>query len=604
MKQEALSASVFRDFERLYKLVAFYRGDRRQLDRHIQQTDAALQSSLNSSDFDAGLVRFDFLMQAVLADGREVFRADRPELTMYYALFCEGVKSILVSRGLTGEELFEWCLLLRESLKPQDVGSLDLASILWRNKFNHLKIQVYNALLNVDEIGLVESAIRNETGPVDIEDARAGRSLTSLGGESNPILSETEAFRIRQKEKERDHWWALPSSKYFVHAAVTLNESEVAQLKVHLSDVAYSERASAIVRFHPDEIDAISSEFESYDANHIEFNLLEHLFQVCLTEESESNLPLTHLRKRFESVTQSVLHRFHSGLILLMLKRFQSLKKHAHLKPLVDSFVASLKATLKKPEAMKLVLESLESDEGFRTGKEILPFFGKDAWTAMLDILLEQKRSKGIVRLLEFIQSQTSDFEATMFSWGSERMARTVPYWGGLAWKEGDFDRLVMKAMNSQSGELQAAALPFLASLRLTREQALGVLARISDESRTKLFLEMGRREDLGQEWQGIVVAVLDRQLWFEYSESSALAFLRFALIVLKNNAIRYLEAVIRARKWRFWPRYPEERETALVALSQTKDPAVAAAAKSICREEASVFFQSESLKERLRSLV
>lgn len=604
MKFEARSAAVYRDFEKIYKLVALYSGDKNQLSQHVRHIDAMLQQNLDDPEFQEGLIQFDFLMTAVFAEGKEIFRSPSPELTMAYALFCEGVRSIIAMRGLSGNELMEWALLLRKTFDPKNKSGEDLASILWRNRFNHLRIQIYNALLNVDEIGLSVAPVDEGFEAFKLEQKRLEKTLEeeSLQDPSN------RKFKTNQQKASspaelvkniRDEFWSLPSAQKFFHATAALDEKEVEKLKNQLSDAAYSDRAKNIVRFTAEEISALRGELEAYDANHIEFNLLNQHFNLIETSENLDSATRTFLLRQIETMVKSVIGRFHAGLILFLMRKLTSLKGKPELKDFIGDIAKLIRDSLQNEENRKLILESLETSEGRKTAFEVLPYISKKEWPSLLDQLIHSKRIKGIVGFLLFMKQNDENFEQTLYSLGAERLSVLLP-----ALREIDWDKksaFIIRCMQTKSPSLVEAALEFLAEVEMPVDQSLGIFRRLPDRAKS-FWIEAILDQGDWFKWKAFAKSLLSQNDWIKANDVTALWILRFVMVVLGVEAFEALKPWVEARTFKFWPKFKRERDLILSSLLILKSPVTKALTSELIAREARVIFQNRDLKERLRS--
>lgn len=603
MKSEARSAAVYRDFEKLYKLAALYQGNTKQLEPHVMNVDAMLQKTLNDSETSETVIQFDFLMSAVFSDGTEIFKPSAPELTMAYALFCEGVRSIITVKGLKGQEILEWCLLIRKTLDPSKKQEVDLASILWRNRFSHLRIQVFNALLNLEEIGLRENS--KELDAFRVEEESVDEILQREQLQTGPIRkfsvgpSSLQMSRgLTEMQAIRDEWWSLPSAQRFAHTSIGLEEKDVDRLRNQLADASYSERAKNLVRFSMEEVSALRSELEAYDANHIEFNLLSQTLSIF----ESSTLPSPHLQayglKVLENTLKSVIDRFHAGLILFLIRRLGPLKSRSDLKDFVANLVRMVREALQKDESRRLLLESLETPEGRKTGFELLGFVSKEEWPILIDILIAEKRTTGLEGFLRFLQKSNQKIDEALLAFGVQRLVHLIPLLRSIDW-EGR-QAFILRCLRSNQAQVADAAIDFLSDIELPPDQAFALFQKLSTASKIKFLQIISERNT--EVWKPFARLFLRSHSWKIYPDEISVPLLRFVILSLHDEALSALSPFIESRRWGFFPLYPVERNLVLSVLANLRSPQLRTKLTPILSREAGVFFQSRKLKERLRS--
>lgn len=603
MKFEARSTAVFRDFEKLYKLVALYKGNKEQLAPHIRNIDASLQETLDDPDFPEGLIQFDFLMQAVFSEGFEVFRASNPELTMSYALFCEGVRSVVAVKGLKGQEILDWCLFLREALKPREGDPVDLASLLWRNRFQHLKIHVFNALLSVEEIGWSSGVadLTDEFNPFATDDELAidKRIENEQLARSKKFSLEGGAGGVETTTGTRkDDWWALPTAQKFLHLSSKLEAYEIERLRSQLADASYSDKAKNLVRFRPDEVQALGKELESYDANHIDFNLLNHYLNLFETGGDLSSEARALALKRLETLSKEILNRFHAGLILFLMGRLNELKNRPELKAFIAEISKWIQAALDKPENRQMLLDSLETEEGRKIAYELLPHIERKEWTSLLDTLISRRRKLALNFFLQFLMKQSEDIEKTFFGLPPERLKALLPLIRDVRW-DGK-SRFLQRCLTHKSPIVAEATFPFLVDVDLSPEQLLSIYRRLPDSLKAR-WSESILLERRFERWVPFCRALLKSNEWRQLGETAAVWALRLIVQTLGEEALDQLENWISARSFWLFPSFPKERDICLSALMISRIPELKQRVDYIVDREAGLIFQSGRLKERLK---
>jgi hypothetical protein len=608
MKSSNRSVAVFRDFEKMFKLSGLYQGQKDALGHHVNLIGKSLSNTLDDPDFSEGAVQFDFLMTAVYSNGQEIFRADRPELTMAYSLFCEGVKSILVSRGFTGSELYEWVQLLREHLRAGRNDQTDLASILWRNKFQHLRVSIYNALLEVEDIGsnpldrdekneILESE-ESADGLVE-QSALAGDFANSKRLGRGKLAPGEEKVGATIKDA-RDEFWSLPSvERRLAKTIKPLSEMDADRLRSYLSDGTYSERARSILRFVPSELAPIRAEMESYDSNQIEFNWMTRLF--ALLEASNSDAPgfLQFSTKQLEAVAQSIIQRFHPSLILYFLKRLNAVKSKPHLTQTVQEVLDRIRKALEIPDNQMLLLDALASPEGKASAIQLLKLISTDRWKVILDLIIARRNERVIADVLELIREREANFGDFLWDLGFERLAALLPAVALLNWD--GRAAFLSRCLLSRSPHVIQQSLPFLSIVQLPTDAALQAFQK-ANHSNQRLWLEKLIADLAFPHWKDFVRALFAKQLWRNAPEDVAILMLKVFYRYLQAPCIKELRPFVETRRFVFWPAFPNERDLVLSSLLTSRDRGLEPTRTELIQQESRVFFQSRSLRDRLRS--
>jgi hypothetical protein len=608
MKSSNRSVAVFRDFEKMFKLSGLYQGQKDALGHHVNLIGKSLSNTLDDPDFGEGVVQFDFLMTAVYSDGHEIFRADRPELTMAYSLFCEGVKSILVSRGFSGTELYDWVQLLREHLRAGRNDQTDLASILWRNKFQHLRVSIYNALLEVEDIG-ANPLSREEKADI----LELGESADELVEQSALAGDFANSKRLGQgklgpgEEKvgttikdPRDEFWSLPSvEKRLVKTIKPLSETDADRLRNYLADGAYSERARGILRFTAAELSPIRAEMESYDANQIEFNWMTRIFGLLETSNAEGSDFLHFSRKQLEAVAQSIIQRFHPSLILYFLKRLNSVKSKVHLTQTVQEILDRIRKALENPDNQVLLLDALSSPEGKASAIQLLKLISADRWKVMMDLIIARRNEKVMIDVLDLLREREADLAEFLWNLGFERLAALIPAVAVLNWEgRGTF---FSRCLLSRSPNLIQQSLPFLSIIQLPVDAALQAFQR-ANHSNQRLWLEKLIVDAAFPHWRDFVRALFAKQLWRNAPEDVAILMLKVFYRYLQAPCIKELRPFVETRRLIFWPAFPQERDLILSSLLTSRDRGLEPSRTELIKQESRLVFQSSSLRDRLRS--
>ena len=607
MKSENRSAAVFKGFEKMFRLSGLYQGNRDVLMQHVNLIDKTLSDALEDPEFQEGLLQFDFLMTAVYSDGNEVFRPDRPEVTMSYSLFCEGVKSVIVSRGFSGLELFEWISLLRDYLRPDRFDHSDLASILWRNRFQHLRVRIYNALLEVDEIGENLLAPGEETDVLAIEE-NADRLIEDAALEGDFKKKRFGQGRLEMGEKTAihsvqgamDEFWSLPSAdRRALKAIHLLSDADVNRLKATLSDASYSERAKNVLRFSPSEIAPIRSEMESYDANQVEFNLMTQLFDLLDSELSGSENFSATAQDQLARIADSLMGRFHPSLILYFLKRLNACKRRPQLTSLVRTVTENLRKSLDLPKNQMLLLEALASPAGKPSALQLIKLLPLESWKTVIDILILRKNERLLVEVLDLLKSQDRKFEETLLSLGVDRLSSLVPSIMRLDW--GEKKSFLVRCLSFRNPDLIRETLAFVASLEMPHEMAWQNFKRLGPADQ-RLWLDRLLAEGVLPQWRDFARLLFTKQSWRDAPDEVAVLMLRIFYKYFQSLSINELKPFVEERRFALWPAYPHERDLILSSLMTSRDRGLEPARSQMIAQESRLFFQSRDLRGRLRS--
>jgi len=607
MKSENRSVAVFRDFEKLFKLAAFYQGQKDVLMRHVDMAGRNLATQLEDPDFQEGILQFDLLMTAVFSEGKEIFRSDRPESTMAYALFCEGVKSVIAARGLSGQELLQWVMLLREHLTPGKKEQGDLASVLWRNRFQHLRVSIYNALLEVEDIGQ-ESLSPGEENDILAVEARADSLLeeSALAGDFSKRRFGPGSLGLGSEAVlaggrfSRDEFWSLPSiDRRAMRTLQPLSENEVNKLKSQLSSASYSERARNMLRFSASEVAPLRAEMESYDSNQIEFNLMTQIFVLLEQGDSESKAHFEMCRRQLEEMAQSIIERFHPSLILYFLKRLSAVKKHSSLAELIAGVNEKIRKSLESIDNQILLLEALGSPDSKASALQLLKLIPNDKWMGILDILIARRNERLLVEVLALMREKDPNFSSSLLALGFERLAGLIGPISRLNWPEkGAF---LGKCLASRDSRLVGEALPLINQIEMPADLALSVFQRV-DAGMQRLWMDRLLVEGPLDHWRAFVRGLFVSQVWRKVSEEPAVLMLKIFYKYFQLSSISELKPFVEERRLLLWPAYPRERDLILSALLTSKDRGLEPIKSEILKQESRVYFQSSSLRERLRS--
>jgi len=333
MSSQKHAEALYRDFEKLYRLAGLYQNNTRQMEKQLQFVDNNLVQHLLQPFGAGGKVQFDILMASVYHSGEEVFRSKTPEFTISYSLFYEGIKSLTFTGGLKAGELWDWILSVKDCLAQMQEDQ-DLASMLWRKSYPHIKVSLYSALVSG-----ASGAKGDESDGGELTGALAFNISEDSEEFEAEFLKEVLSEEFSASNPDTPSGlemieWDLPdgdlvSKKLFSLGVMDDKASE--RLKKELADAAISDRAKGLVRFEREEVANLKQEIESYDQDQIQFNLVNFYLSLIEKEEGLSSKTSEDLLQAVESIVQAIVQRFHSGLVLFVLQRLGKWKDHPQL---------------------------------------------------------------------------------------------------------------------------------------------------------------------------------------------------------------------------------------------------------------------------------
>lgn len=153
MAQKSSQEVLYQDLEKFHRVIGYYEGQEiKPLEIHERFLQQDLDTFIRGTQEYLRGVQFDFFLKRVLSEKKVVFETDRPEVTLLFLLFSEGIKSLMILRDVDAMEVKDWCLLIRRSLVQLDQGAFkDLGSILWRSPFRNIRSRICNAVMDLAE---------------------------------------------------------------------------------------------------------------------------------------------------------------------------------------------------------------------------------------------------------------------------------------------------------------------------------------------------------------------------------------------------------------------------------------------------------------------
>ncbi|MBN8555020.1 MAG: hypothetical protein J0L93_06205 [Deltaproteobacteria bacterium] len=582
--------SVYRDIEKIYRLYALYSGRVQAMEPHVKLIDQSLAQHLRGKDADLDWMQFEFLMTAVQSQGENVFISKQPETTLSYALFCEGIRALLISKNISAREVLDWCTRIRKyfiEIEKPEGSLLDLASVLWKNPHPHLRVYLFNSLLELKEVDPAAEGLelKNETGGLLDKD---DDDLNNTGNNS------------KDEWHSRDMDWELPSGDLVfsqMDAEEDLLKDKLTHLKQQLSDASINDRAERIMRFQEAEIEALKNEIETYDQNHVEFNLLVQFFTTLSESSDATSLGNALILENLKKMASSIISRFHGGLILFFLKRLQDYQTAKGSDQVTESLKKSLMEALAKPDHLRLLAEALTDASRYKIAKQLVVYLSRESQSHLLDFLIDQQNKAGIQHFLMMLIETDPTLDQDIFQWGDQRLIQVLPVLQTIPWSARS--RFLIRCLRHRSLELNRAALPIIADLPIKSSEAMALYEKLSAHDRKILVDSFSNRPVLA-EWAPFIQQVIRSGYWSLDNSDIALAWARAAFRYLGRRGFELLDPFVSSRKFILWPKFSVEREAALIAALQIKEPQLRAQVNQWAAREKGLFFQDSELKQKL----
>jgi len=598
MSSQKHAEAIYRDFEKLYRLSGLYKGDVRQ----IQQQLSFINNNLNVhmvEPFGRGAsLRFDLLMSSVYFNGEQAFKAKTPEFTLSYALFYEGVKSINFLGGLTAEELFEWVEMIKKALRDGDDldsdSESDLASVLWRKSSPNIKVALYNRFSD-HEIGSETQALQSLDFTDDSDEFEAQFVKEVLEGEFGDQKDGLD------KSWNADGTWDLPGVDLIVEklGALGLYDRKVAdRLKQELSDAAVSDRAKKILRFIPQEIQALRREMESYDENQVDFNLLVHYLGFLEKTKELSDAQAGSLMSSVKTIIQAVIKRFHAGLLLFTFKRFRLWKKSPELSKRFSDIEQELRLSLSTEKNLEVLAEAFANSSRQEIAKELILFCDPKYFQYTFNILIQRGSSIGQRRFLDTLIKNGVDLEKLLPSWGEKEILVALSELHELKWPK--FSTFVAQCLRARSPRVIEKACEYLEHVVLPGEIALKIFTGLRPSLKRKWLIELQKISNY-EGWKDFVKRAFDEAVWRDSPEDEMALWFIIGFKVLGSKLVASLDFYVKARKFWFWPKYPKDREVILSVAVTSSDRALQSEFRRWIEAEKKLIFQSAKLRSKLK---
>lgn len=594
MKLIQQAEAVFRDIEKLYKLMSVYGGDVRQFQRQVDFIDSNFVETLRNPVEQRFAFTFDLLMTVVYFEGQEVFRAEKPEYTLAHALFSEGIKSLVVHTSLRSKELVDWMSEVRNYLmsKPDDLDSEtgeqgnDLASMLWRQESANIQVELYNNLASMQGLSTMQ-----------------GEQLEDFDEDWEAYKVEfmhTHATTFRKDQwVSRDEQWSLPSGDLVGDRVLPEFDSEKVpdRLKRELADLSFSEKAERIVLFSPDELGQLKSELSHYDVNQIDFNLIVQLF-LSAEKFAESAPPPTALGDEIVNSLQAVLGRFHAPLMLYVLKRIVTWKENQSLTTLYQRILTMMRDTLKTREMAEQVAEAFTLASRAELATELLAFSNKESWFISFEYLAKDKRRDGEKRFLQGLANRGFKLMDVIFEWKSSMIIEVLEVLPAI--KSTEKEEIFNRALHSGSSDVRQKAIERLPFMEMPLDKATALFGRLPPQDKQE-WLGVLAKTNPSDKWRPFAQYLLKSDRWFQLPDRLRKSALDLILNYQAPQAISQFEELVTSRKFFLFPKFPKRRELILEAYLRTKDSQVRSKVGHLLDSEAGVLFQSPQMKKSLK---
>ncbi len=582
-KGNIAEVSVYRDFEKFYKVLGYYEGQEiKPLEVHERHIDRTLEGELRNSNAYIRRIAYEIQMLEAHADKRVVYRTEKPEASLVYSLYSEGIQSLIVLRDVVALDIKEWSELIRQTLKAFDEGTSnkDLASVLWRSPSRNIRTKVYNALLDLE---------------ADAQ-RRAPKKEAVQTKEPSPNWH------------QRDHEWETPDGEKVQRSEAlkrsTPAEKAMGRIKHQMQSMGLDPEIPAELQIDSEELECLSEELSFFDQNHIEFNLLHIALSQLLSLSPQSQFAGARAQSEqlLKKITQGIVGRFQPGLILLLIDSIKQLKNTAPLTALGTELERIITQTLRQPANEKRLISSLKDEERAKTTRKLLPYIDPKQFPAIIDFYLERNDTTNMVEFLKIFFERDLTHESLMFGWGEERLLFILPLFRRLQWP-GKYE-FIKRLVKSPSQKIQQQACHYMINLDYELPQALDLYGKIADESREN-WLQSLIEHPPRDCWKPFLQKAIESQLW-QSSHSRALAgklhlsWLRLALHYFALEAWRIFDTLISARRFWLWPKYTDLRELILITFMENSSTRTNAEFKAMCLREAKTPMQSGSLRSQL----
>jgi hypothetical protein len=571
-------AAVYKDIEKFYRVIGYYEGQEMMpLDVHERHIQNGLEAHLRDPREYLRRLQYNLQMTDVQCGTRSIYQAEKPELSLVYTLFSEGIQSLIALRDLSAHDLKEWCLLVRKTLLEFDDGNIkDLASVLWRSPSRNIRTRVYNLLSDLEE-----TAISHEEG---------------------------ESLKHKHGWHNRDQEWDLPEARDLKRLRSDCDPvapDRMNQMKQQLQSLDVGGDVPAELKLTADEISTLSHELSFFDQNHIDFNLLNLFIQNAASNKNLEPSLLSFIEDFLGNLSKGVVNRFQPSLIFFMLHEIQNLSG-GPLKELKARIETEITKTLRQPANEKRLISSLKDPTRSEVTKKLFPYLDPEQFSTVIDFYLTFNDKDGLVEFLKVILEQNSDADNIIFGWGEERLSQILPLFRRLEWpKKYDF---LKRAVRSSSTKVAKQASYYIPNINFETTLALQSYKAQPDEIREiwmKAFLDQPIREN----WIPFFAELFSSGLWASANSKVlghriSMGWVEVAFRYTKGKAVEWIKPWVASRRFFFWPRYPELRECCLLPLIQQKTLQAIPEVLNLIKSESALPFQNTELRTLLKGSV
>ena len=588
MVEKKHAEAIYHGIEKVYRLVGFYNGQLRQIEKHLKFLEIQLSEGLQSLSKSSNSLRFDIFMLSVYCDGEEIFRTKEGENTLSYLLFKEGVKSIIFSSLANIQDVADWSLKIRAVIFEDQEELIDLASSFWKNPNPRIRLQFFNNLsLTGGDFGRSGFGVRSD-------DESLGRIFDAM-----PTFSEGQSGGSADSPAGDDSW-QIPNKVSHSHEGTHtfFNGVEVSdQLRRELESYQVSDRASQIVQFQPEEIKGMISEILAYDENHIEYNSLCDFFWMIDQSSPAPPELVESISHELLKILESLFRRFHGGLILLFLKKLDSWSKRSDLNLLNKMLAEKTKNLLSNPQSFHFIARMFKHREKIELAERLMRLSNPKDFEAIFLCVELESESEALQSFLHCLLPIFPDFEFAPQTWGPNKLKFCLSELVKMEWEPKN--RFLIRCLRSKNKELSQAGASFLALFHLETDLALKVFSGLSREA-LRQSLNSFLREPANASWKDFMKHQLSNRVWITKERELSLLWIEVFLKYLGADAVRFFDPFVSERRFVLWPAYPDLRANILWAVIHSKDASVHQATRDWIAREKKLIFQPRDLREMM----
>lgn len=588
MLTQKYAETVYQALEKVFRLVGFYGGHLRQIGKQLDFIENQLRSAANNLRGASPAFRFDIFMLSVHFEGEEVFKTKEGESSLSYILFKEGVKSVFLSSSVSAKEMADWCLKIRSVVFEEEEELLDLASSFWKNPSSKIKIQFYNNLsLSGGDFG--ESGFGAQLNREGRDDFFTRDPLgidEGFSGDEYHDLSEAWDLPLGEGRGE------LGVHSHFFGTEVA------AELKKELQSSEIADRASHIVQFQKDELEAVIRELISYDESHVEYNLICHYFSILEGNQAPSSDMINVVTNEILRILEDIFRRFHGGLILFCLKRFEIWKSRKDLESLVKSGIETVQDSLSEKQNLLRLAEALHDEKRTELARNLISYLKPEGFEFIFCQLAAHPDSMAFKVYVQALIVSYPEFELTPQNWPADKLKHAVAEVMSTTWVAKE--KFLVRCLRSKNRELIVSSAPFIHCINLEALLATKLFQSLNKES-LRICLNSFLTESLNPSWKKFMKNVLASRLWLATDIELKMLWVQVLLKYLGPEAVSFFEPFVSGRRFIFFPTHPEIRTGILFAVLRSKDPTVYQHARNWITREKSLIFQPKDLRRLLQ---